>query len=79
MGFPSQEYWSGLPFPFPGNLPNLGIELRSPAFQVDSSLRSYQGNFSTHSEAKQIETLEFNRGTFISGLSKNGWLMFKTP
>ena len=59
MGFPSQEYWSGLPFPFPGALPNLRIELRSPAFQVDSSLTSYQGSFSTHSEAKQIETLEF--------------------
>ena len=26
MGFPRQEYWSGLPFPPPGNLPNLGIE-----------------------------------------------------
>ena len=26
MGFPSQEYWSGLPFPSPGNLPNPGIK-----------------------------------------------------
>ena len=26
MGFPRQEYWSGLPFHFPGNLPNPGIE-----------------------------------------------------
>ena len=31
MGFPSQEYWSGLPFPSPGDLPNPGIELASPA------------------------------------------------
>ena len=31
MGFPRQEYWSGLPFPPPGNLPNLGIEPASPA------------------------------------------------
>ena len=30
MGFPRQEYWSGLPFPSPGDLPNLGIESRSP-------------------------------------------------
>ena len=29
MGFSRQEYWSGLPFPFPGNLPNPGIESRS--------------------------------------------------
>ena len=31
MGFPKQEYWSGLPFPSPGDLPNPGIEPRSPA------------------------------------------------
>ena len=31
MGFSRQEYWSGLPFPSPGDLPNPGIELRSPA------------------------------------------------
>ena len=31
-----QEYWSGLPFPSPGDLPDPGIELVSPALQVDS-------------------------------------------
>ena len=31
MGFPWQEYWSGLPFPSPGDLPHPGIELTSPA------------------------------------------------
>ena len=31
MGFPRQEYWSGLPFPSPGDLPNPGIKLASPA------------------------------------------------
>ena len=31
MGLSRQEYWSGLPFPTPGDLPNPGIELRSPA------------------------------------------------
>ena len=30
MGFSRQEYWSGLPFPSPGDLPNLGIEPGSP-------------------------------------------------
>ena len=29
MGFPRQEYWSGLPFPPPGDLPGIGIELMS--------------------------------------------------
>ena len=31
MGFPRQEYWSGLPWPPPGDLPNPGIEPASPA------------------------------------------------
>ena len=34
--FSRQEYWSGLPFPFPGDLSNLGIEPSSPAWQVCS-------------------------------------------
>ena len=36
MGFPRQEYWSGLPFPSPEDLPDPGIEPVSPAWQVDS-------------------------------------------
>ena len=36
MGFPRQEYQSGLPFPPPGDLPNPGIELKSPALDVGS-------------------------------------------
>ena len=35
-GIPRQEYWSGLPFPSPGDLPDPGIEPRSPALQADS-------------------------------------------
>ena len=34
--FSRQEYWSGLPFPSPGDLPNPGIESRSPALQADT-------------------------------------------
>ena len=36
MGFFRQEYWSGLPFPPPGNFPDPEIEPVSPALQVDS-------------------------------------------
>ena len=36
MGFSRQEYWSGLPFPSPGGLPNPGIEPGSPALQADA-------------------------------------------
>ena len=42
MGFPRQEYWSGLQFPLPGDLIDPGIEFTSPALQVDSSPLSHQ-------------------------------------
>ena len=35
VGFSRQEYWSGLPFPSPGDLPDPGIEPESPALQTD--------------------------------------------
>ena len=38
VGFPRQEYWSGLPFPSPEDLPKPGIEPGSPALQADSLL-----------------------------------------
>ena len=36
MGLSRQEYWSGFPCPPPGDLPNPGVEPRSPAWQADS-------------------------------------------
>ena len=47
MGFPRQEYWSGLPFPSPGDLPDLGIEPVSPA-----SLRIAGGFFTADPPGK---------------------------
>ena len=44
MGFPRQEYWSGLPFPSPGELPDLGNEAESPTWQADSLPLSHQGS-----------------------------------
>ena len=35
MRFSRQEYWSGLPFPSPGDLPDPGIEPESPVLQAD--------------------------------------------
>ena len=43
MGFSRQEYWSGLPCPPPGNLPDPGIEPRSPSLQADSLLSEPPG------------------------------------
>ena len=36
MGFSGQEYWSGLPFPSPGDLPDPGIEPEFPALEADA-------------------------------------------
>ena len=58
MEFSRQEYWSGLPFPFPGDLPNPGIKAGSPALQVDSLPAEPQGN----------QSMEFSRQEYWSGL-----------
>ena len=44
MGFYRQEYWSGLPFPSPGDLPDPGIKPGFPALQADSLLSEPPGN-----------------------------------
>ena len=49
MGFSRQEYWSGLPFPSPGDLPDPGIKPRSPAMQADALLSEPPGK---HVEGK---------------------------
>ena len=44
MGFPTQAYWSELPFPSPGDLPKPGIELTSPALAADSLSQRHLGS-----------------------------------
>ena len=58
------EYWSGLPFPSPGNLPNPGIKPRTPALQADSLPAEPQG------EALSIQRLSLNAFDFPVKLSK---------
>ena len=63
VGFPKQNRWSGLPFAFPGDRPNPGIELRSSALQADSSLSEPSGR-----PLKFLATTQMviNRSWFIS-------------
>ena len=53
VGFSRQEYWSGLPFPSPGDLPNPGIEPGSPALQADALPSKPPGKF------PQMESLKY--------------------
>ena len=56
MDFSSQEYWSGLPFPSPGDLPDPGIEPASPREGLCGLLNTYR-EFPGHSV---VVTLSFN-------------------
>ena len=54
MGFPRQEYWSGFPFPSPGDPPDPGNKPASPALQADSLPLSNQGSPPMHIRDDQI-------------------------
>ena len=56
MGFSRQEYWSGLPFPSPGDLPNPGIEPASPTLQADSLPSESPGKPHIHVGLVQLKT-----------------------
>ena len=51
MRFPKQEYWKGLPFPSPGDLPDPGIEPVSPTLQAVSCIT---GGFFTEAPGKPV-------------------------
>ena len=53
MEFSRQEYWSGLPFPSPGDLPNSGIKPRSPALQADALLSEPPGKSNKQTNIKK--------------------------
>ena len=59
MGFSRQEYWSGLPFPPPEDIPDPGMEPMSPALQVDSLPPSHEGN----SQQDRTELINSLKGT----------------
>ena len=86
MKFSSQEYWSGLPFPLPGDLPNPGIKPRSPALEANSLLSEPPGlcqlmwsGFHSGSNGKKPACNEGDLGS-IPGLGRspgrgNGYLL----
>ena len=56
MGFSRQECWSGLPFPFPGDLLDPGIEPRSPALQADALPSEPPGKVKEESEKSSLNS-----------------------
>ena len=72
MGFSRQEYWSGLPFPSPGDLPGPGIEPGTPAFQADALTSEPPGKpiikvgfMNSHNDWLYVDVL------YLSGLEPN--------
>ena len=53
MGFLGQEYWSALPFPSPGDLPNPGLNLRPPSWWAGSLPLSHQGSPESRGQSRQ--------------------------
>ena len=70
-GFPRQEYWRGLPFPSPGDLPNPRTEPVSPAWQADSLPVSHLG--STQSPGVLGNKLNCQSGQVTTSLKEEYW------
>ena len=61
MGYSRQEYWSGLPFPSLGDLPDPGIEPRSPALQADALPSEPPGNCDLRTWLSKCQSLSHVR------------------
>ena len=70
----AQEYWSGYPFPSPGDLPNSGIKMGSPALQADSLPTELSGNsfieFNKTPKQKPMKPPSKSRSRACLGLRK---------
>ena len=59
-GFSRQEYWSGLPFPSPGDLPEPGIQPGAPALQAMLYPLSHQFTVATKLKSSEAATCSFS-------------------
>ena len=71
MEFPRQEYWSGLSFPPPGDLPDPGIEPESPALQSDSlptepPAKPHQGSLERWVTLAAYQLYQLHTPTFLT-------------
>ena len=71
MGFPRQEYWRGLPFPFPEDLPDPGIKPESPELQVDSLPSEPPG--------KPLVVVQFKYGSLYVSIPNSLTIPFPFP
>ena len=77
MGYSRQEYWSGLPFPSSGDLPDPGTEPESPALQGDSFPTEPPGK-PLHCLDSQVKDLHFQMYVDLDGIFQNKTFISKT-
>ena len=65
MGLSRQEYWSRLPFPSPGDLPDSGIEPRSPTLQADALTSEPSGK--AHDSEVMLKILQVRLQQYVNG------------
>ena len=73
MGFCRQEYWSGLPFPSPGDIPNPGIEPKSPVLEADALTSEPPGKPLPWWLRRKSVSLQCRRPGFNSWVRKIPW------
>ena len=73
MGFSRQEYWSGLPFPSPEDLPDRGIEPGSLALQADALPSEPPGKSCASASTCSSSEIGVGRAICLVGLA-SGWL-----
>ena len=81
VGFSRQDYWSGLPFPSPGDLRNPGIKTMSPALQAASFPLSHQKNPNSIMEIgkkKQNKTGSYGQNDWATGEGLAEWVIFES-
>jgi len=77
MEFSRPEYWSGLPFPSPRDLPNSGIKPRSPALQVDSLPDEPQGKPKNTGVGSSLLLWIFLTQELNRGLLHSRWILYQ--
>ena len=76
MEFSRQEYWSGLPFPSPGDLPNQGIEPGSPALQANSLLFEPPGKHTLPVGMKNEQCAYCTTVSFLVSMLYYSWIKY---
>ena len=83
MGFPRQEYWSGLPFPSPGELPNPGVKPASPTlagrfFTTEPPGKPWSLSYAPNYFEKNQPGKEIWRLVLLKDYSNRNWLWLAT-